>query len=265
MLLSCGFFLVFGVRQLEFELSDRASSEMDIEASSTAKKRRKPDHISPEVVSKPVNVCGHCSKKCTSKGLTSEAIMCDLCGSWVHAACEGLTREQFKVFNQLSNSVENIVYYCNLNQCLVRYKQLVFQQLSGCFDQNTSAKPWLEEYKKLNDHVTALSEKIDTLCSSNTNLQQQIHASHESLSLTNQSNTSPASSTSASSQLADAMNDYFDKERRRQNLIIYGLPESNDSNSANRNAADIASFGRLVSSQFRIEISALLRLLVWAN
>ena len=52
MLLSCGFFSVFGVRQLEFELSDRASSEMDIEASSTAKKRRKPDHISPEVVVK---------------------------------------------------------------------------------------------------------------------------------------------------------------------------------------------------------------------
>ena len=92
---------------------------MDIEASSTEKKRRKLDHISPEVVGKPVNVCGHCSKKCTSKGLTNEAIMCDLCGSWVHAACEGLTREQFKVFNQLSNSVENIVYYCNFNQCLV--------------------------------------------------------------------------------------------------------------------------------------------------
>ena len=36
-------------------------------------------------------------------------------------------------------------------------------------------------------------------------------------------------------------------------MIIYGLPESNDSNSANHNAANVASFGRLVSSQFRIE------------
>ena len=35
--------------------------------------------------------------------------------------------------------------------------------------------------------------------------------------------------------------------------FIYGLPESNDSNSANCNAANVASFSKLVSSQFCIE------------
>ena len=32
--------------------------------------------------------------------------MCGLCGSWVHAACEGLTREQFK--DLLTSSVTQL-------------------------------------------------------------------------------------------------------------------------------------------------------------
>ena len=100
---------------------------MDSEASSSAKKRKKPEHISPEIVSKPANVCGHCSKRCTSKGPSSEAIQCDLCGFWVHAACEGLNKDQFRLLNQLSQSVDNVAYFCNLNQCTARHKQIIFQ------------------------------------------------------------------------------------------------------------------------------------------
>ena len=145
---------------------------MDSEASSSAKKRKKPEHVSPEIVSKPANVCGHCSKRCISKGPSSEAIQCDLCGLWVHAACEGLNKDQFRLLNQLSQSVDNVVYFCNLNQCIARHKQIIFQQISGCPTDisDTSARPWLKEYEKLSDHVLALSKKIDTLCSQNANL-----------------------------------------------------------------------------------------------
>ena len=39
-----------------------------------------------------VNVCGHCNK-CMPR---SEAIQCDLCQSWVHASCEGISKETYK-------------------------------------------------------------------------------------------------------------------------------------------------------------------------
>ena len=95
---------------------------MDTEVSNSANKHKKPDNAFSEIVSKPVSVCGRCSKRCTSKGLSSKAIQCDFCGFWVHAACKGLNKEQFRLLNQLSQSVHNVVYYYNLNQCTAWHK-----------------------------------------------------------------------------------------------------------------------------------------------
>ena len=45
---------------------------MDIEVSSSAKKCKKPEHVSPEIFSKPVSVCGHCSKSVHQKALLAK-------------------------------------------------------------------------------------------------------------------------------------------------------------------------------------------------
>ena len=45
---------------------------MDSEVSSNAKKHKTPEHVLPEIVSKPANVCGHCSKRYTSKALLAK-------------------------------------------------------------------------------------------------------------------------------------------------------------------------------------------------
>ena len=67
-------------------------------------KRKHGDNSPPAATNVPGDTCGHCKKKCTVKGKTSEAIQCDVCFEWVHAACEGLSKDQFKVFNQLVTS-----------------------------------------------------------------------------------------------------------------------------------------------------------------
>ena len=99
-----------------------------------SQKRRKPGvDESPDksyyILSKSLDVRGKCNKKCTSKG---EAIQCNLCCVWVHAVCEGITRDQYKAIKSLS-SLDNLVYHCKINDCINRLKTL---QVSG-----SNAKP----------------------------------------------------------------------------------------------------------------------------
>ena len=83
--------------------------------------------------SKTVNVCGYCKKKCTSR---SEAIQCDLCQSWVHASCEGISKEIYKLLTKVNDSVENVVYFCKLHNCLTVNKQLLNDQLNALSTSN---------------------------------------------------------------------------------------------------------------------------------
>ena len=72
-------------------------------------KRKKNDDSPLELLSKPVDICNHCNKKCTSKGARSEAIQCNFCSAWVHAACEGFSKGDYSSFNQLISGTVNIV------------------------------------------------------------------------------------------------------------------------------------------------------------
>ena len=74
----------------------------------SAQPKRRCDGSPPSAMNVPGDLCGHCGKKCTMKGKSSEAIQCDVCFEWVHATCEGFSREQYKVFNQLVTAFSNI-------------------------------------------------------------------------------------------------------------------------------------------------------------
>ena len=63
------------------------------------------------------DVCGHCDTKCTSKGQGSDAICCDYCGYWVNASCDGMSREEYRMFSQLAKKVSDMSYYCSYNHC----------------------------------------------------------------------------------------------------------------------------------------------------
>jgi len=43
-----------------------------------------------QLLSKDVDVCGHCRKKCSP---SSKTLQCDFCSAWVHATCEELTKK----------------------------------------------------------------------------------------------------------------------------------------------------------------------------
>ncbi len=128
-------------------------------------KRRKPeDNISPdtlraEALRKYVDTCAHCNKRCTNSGKNSEAIQCDLCLSWVHAACEGISKSYFKSLNEvLSANSDNIVYLCKVNQCNLHLKQLLASKV----------------YMHQQSEVVNLSSKVDDLNTHSAKLEKEL-------------------------------------------------------------------------------------------
>ena len=63
------------------------------------------------------DVCGHCMKKVTSSGKSSQAFECDYCTFWVHASCEGMDESTYKKMAEGANLVSNINYYCKFGMC----------------------------------------------------------------------------------------------------------------------------------------------------
>ena len=110
-------------------------------------KQKKPKDDSPDIKRSPVDLCGHCGKNCRDKVL-NKAIQCDLYAAWVHASCEGVSSDDYKLFTNL-NSSESVIYYCNLNQCL--------SQVKHCF-------PTLLQ-KKLKSLLTRLKSFYHQRCS----------------------------------------------------------------------------------------------------
>ena len=96
---------------------------------------------SPAQNSLPGDVCGHCRKKCTPRGKLSEVIQCDFFHTWVHANCDGVSKEDYNCLLHLSNNVKNVVYYCELNHCYNHIKRLAaihVKSSSTSDDANTS-------------------------------------------------------------------------------------------------------------------------------
>ena len=112
------------------------------------KRRRIEDSASPSAVQRkascsklPGDVCGHCDKECTPDG---EAIQCDLCYVWVHAECEGVTNEQYEKLNSIASTLCNVAYYCQLNSCHTRVKQLIASFISQSVNNLiTCQKLWM--------------------------------------------------------------------------------------------------------------------------
>ena len=119
--------------------------------------RKKLSDDSPNILSKPVDVCDHCGKNCGHKGHLNEAIQCDLCATWVHASCEGVSSDDYKLLANLMSATDNVIHYCNLNQCLSRVKQIVFQHFTKSSNSSESLQSSLpSEHQSLCDSVSAL-------------------------------------------------------------------------------------------------------------
>ena len=113
------------------------------------------------------------------------------------------------------------------------------------------------ECENLHKRLTDLSNRLDNLQSSETELRNRIKDTTTALSTVKLPHI-----TLASSSATDAVNEYLNHERRKYNLIIYGIPESAGSTEECKQNDNIY-ISDLVHSEFKmdtIEITKCIRL-----
>ena len=196
--------------------------------------------------SKKIDVCGHCNEKCVAE---SKAILCDFCHSWTHTSCEGLKDDQYNKLTQLTSRVENISYYCNLNQCAVAHKKLLYECLCKVTQSEDvpSIRSLIAEQDNLHRIISEVSTKIDTLHSQNVTLQGQLQSTSETF--TKVSNTKPLATPEPPALSANSIADELaDRKQREANVVVYNLPELPDKSS------DRSQFTDLCNTVFGIKV-----------
>ena len=148
-------------------------------------RNKQPLSVSPtKSMEKLQNFPGGCCIKCKEcLDADSKAIQC---GSWIHGACESVPDDVYDSVNVVLGSANNFVYYCEMNNCMSRIKQLLFSFFTGNSNKNPSGvnveKPTqsqaVAQQSCLSDQLNDLAQKITDLSSK----QQTLHNSMQILS-----------------------------------------------------------------------------------
>jgi len=222
---------------------------------SNPRKRTRGDS-SPNALPASGDICKHCNKKCTTKGKNSEAIQCDVCFTWVHSSCEGLSKEQYKVFSDIAKAIPNLTYCCKLNNCSVRLNQLVAADSASKSVVVDEVLDDIEKnYSLVTDTISSLSTKIETLLSNNAKLETRVNelskfieSAPPQMSFSTQE---PVSSHVPTTVAVDVVNELHNRDRRKCNVVVHNLPESVDQQESHN---DTNSFLEICRSVFNLDV-----------
>lgn len=206
------------------------------------------------------------------EAVVNDCISCDWCSQWEHRSCASVSENDFESFNY-----ENVAFFCV--QCLPEvpkafalyntYSKLDVEfENKFCAMENELQKGLghhiakfeaanlaaLENTcKKLQTCVEDISMKINSLSSSNNNLQKEIQSTSESLNETQTAHVQRPPVNPAMS----IVDELADREKRKKNLIVYNLPES-----AQNSKSDSDTFTAMCSSVFNCSF-AITKFLRW--
>ena len=183
-----------------------------------------PTESQSKLVKLPGDTCSHCMKRCTSKGKSSDAIQCEICYRWVHASCEGIPKEKYKLFNQVVGEIPNLVYCCKYNQCYSRLNQFTsVANHDSLVNISQDLKVIGEQYGVLKTTVSKLGSQIEELSQNNLSLKKKFNDL-----LSSQKQPQATGNISSSQELSTATTiaeELAERERKKNNIIIYNFPE----------------------------------------
>ena len=110
---------------------------------------------------RPKNICGHCNNEVKSRGQGSDGIECDCCRYWVHAQCEGISQEKYKMWQTIGDRAK---FYCSVMMCQ-ETADLFFSKMEPMqkqIDENSDRIKELEEVvKKQEQEIIQMRSEIE--------------------------------------------------------------------------------------------------------
>ena len=190
------------------------------------------DNTPPKALSMPGDMCNHCKKKCTTKGKGSEVAQCDICFSWVHTACEGLSKEQYKLLVEVTKSIPNLIYCCKSNGCETHLKQLVRNTDTSINSVDSVTANFQQDQELVSRKLQETSSKIEELSACLVALSSKVESlAHDQSKFDKSTPTAkppshPPPPSTGAAEAINAIREYSERERRKCNVVVYNLPES---------------------------------------
>jgi hypothetical protein len=169
-------------------------------------------HQEPETVQQPTRRPKHPCVAC-GKNVTGAAVQCTMCTMWCHKPCTGLSAEAYKGLELQSKEVGTAYWACR-----------------ACLSFATQVNRQLQETSRRQDEIEA---RVETNAGGVRQNAQDIESLRQELRqvMSKMDGEREASDTALCEEL-------HDRDLRRLNLIIHGLPEPAQSISANRDRAE---------------------------
>ena len=118
--------------------------------------------------------------------------------------------------------MENLAYYCKLNQCGVSHNKFLYEILSKAVEGEDAFS-----IRSLHHIIFEVATKTDALQSQNASLHSQIQATSELF--TKISNTTPSTPTKPLAISVNSIADkLLDRKCREANVVVYNLPGLSD-------------------------------------
>ena len=132
------------------------------------------------------NVEYECSTCGTNIGDSQNAVLCECCNTWFHAVCENIEDDTYKVLFEQGSKLNRLKFFC-----------------TGCDNKVMEA---LEKYKSLETDTKTLKQEMHTVQSDIAEIKTLCK-------------------TAAKKEVNQIMDDTKEIERRKMNLVVFGLAE----------------------------------------
>jgi len=187
---------------------------------------------------------------CKSEVIVGEkAVQCDLCNRWEHAGCCSMPDDLYRILKKYENKKTGVKWFCDtceihMGKVRMEIRVLAERQIKLELKQDVADSHWMEikqEVMELKKELTDLKGKQQSADLMSVNLGDKMGALKDELIQTKQSysdivQTSRTAGREGTSVLPNALekiikvdvNELLERGKRKNNLVIFGIEETND-------------------------------------
>ncbi len=201
--------------------------------------------------------CGKCGKAFKSK---DKVVNCDTCSQAFHAKCQGVSDKKFELLKEEGDDTLWLCTTCNrTTRGLIQHVTHLEQKLTT-LEVKVENKASKEEMEKLEKRVEAIEEKLDPetevfakKLEDALKEQQEIIQRNTVEKLKEARKTEDKDSSVLTPGVQQAVDEVKEQERRKSNIVMYNVPESESTNNDTRRQHDVAVIKELMKEELLIE------------